>query len=237
MFSFIWTDVLYKPVFNLLIWFYNTYANGNLGWAVVYLTLTLRVFLLPLTILDERNKRRNAEILGEIKRVDNEMSNDEILKKEEIRRLVKERKIRPWAKAVSLGVQLLVLILLYQVFIQGITGEHVIKTLYPFINFPGKINTMFYGFNISLRHTVFWPGIVALWLLIEIYFDYRKHRSIGGITITKVDLAYFLMFPAFIFVLLWLLPMVKCFFILTSMLFSVIVHQFVKLFFHEKKTT
>ena len=46
---------------------------------------------------------------------------------EEIRKIMKKNMVSPWAKVMSLGFQLLVLVLLYQVFIRGITGERVIK--------------------------------------------------------------------------------------------------------------
>ena len=31
----LWNDLLYQPLFNFLIWIYNTWTDGNLGWAVV----------------------------------------------------------------------------------------------------------------------------------------------------------------------------------------------------------
>jgi hypothetical protein len=38
--------------------------------------------------------------------------------------------VYPWAKSIVLGVQGLVFVLLYQVFLRGITGEKIIKILY-----------------------------------------------------------------------------------------------------------
>ena len=229
MLGLIWHDYFYQPLFNVLIWIYNNWADQNLGWAVVYLTIILRLILLPFTLVTEKNRRSEEELVGEAKRIDKEFHNDNLLKKEEMRRILKQKKVRPWSKLVSLGVQVLVLVLLYQVFLRGITGDKILKILYSWIDFPGKINTDFYGFDLGATHDIVWPGIVAIGLLAEIYFDYRKKKF----TISKADLAYFLLFPAFSFVILWALPMVKSLFILTSILFSAIIHQFSGLIFRS----
>lgn len=226
----IWNNFLYQPVFNFLIWIYSNWTDHNLGWAVVYLTIILRVALLPFTLVTERAKAKNEDIAAEIKRIEHDHKDDAIIKKQELRRALKGKRVRPWSKVIVLGVQVLVLVLLYQVFLRGITGEKIMKILYPFIDFPGQINTMFYGFDLGHRHDLIWPGAVAVFLLTEIYFDYRKHKF----SLTKADLAYFLLFPAFSFLALWLLPMVKSLFILTTMTFSVIIGQFSKLIFKPK---
>ena len=229
MLGTIWNDFLYQPVFNLLIWLYNNWTDANLGWAVVYLTILLRLILLPFTLVTEKNRAKNQDLDEEVKRIERGYRNDPVLMNQEVRNALRKTKINPWSKVVVLAVQILVLVLLYQVFLRGITGDKVIKILYPFINFPGKINTIFYGFELGKVHDLIWPGIVALFLLVEIYVGYRKHKSLS-----QADLAYFILFPAFSFLALWILPMVKSLFILTSLIFSVIIHQFSKIIFRPK---
>ncbi|HBU07261.1 MAG TPA: hypothetical protein DEB09_04215 [Candidatus Magasanikbacteria bacterium] len=229
MLAIIWHDFLYQPLFNLLIWLYNDYTNANLGWAVVYLTIILRLVLLPFTLVTEKAKAKEEDLGNQASELEKSFKNDPVMLKTEMRKLLQRKKVRPWSKAIVLGVQVLVLVLLYQVFLRGITGEKVIKILYPFINFPGKINTVFYGFELGQVHDFIWPGIVAVFLLGEIYLGYRKNKAL-----TQSDLAYFILFPAFSFLALWILPMVKSLFILTSLLFSVIIHQFSKVIFRPK---
>lgn len=187
----IWNTYLYQPVFNFLIWIYNNWADGNMGWAVIYLTISLRVLILPLTIISERNAARNAEVEEELTKLASEFKYDRVAQKQEIRRRMKQRRVQPWAKALSLGIQALVFVLLYQVFIGGITGLRMLKTLYHFVDFPGEINRMFYGFDLKAMHDIFWSGIVGVWLLLEVYLGSRKKP--GGAT--RGDLFYFLFFP------------------------------------------
>ena len=227
----IWNDFLYRPLFNLLIWLYNNWADQNMGWAIVYLTIILRIVLLPFTIVSERDKIKNMDLSEEMSRIGKEHRNDPVLKKEEVRRALKRRKVRPWAKALVLGIQALVLLLLYQVFIQGITGEKMFNSLYPVIDFPGKINNIFYGFDLGARYDIFWAGLVAVWLILEIYIDYKRRK----ISLKQADLMYFTLFPLAAFIALWWLPMVKALFILTTLVFSVIISGFMRVFFKPKK--
>jgi membrane protein insertase Oxa1/YidC/SpoIIIJ len=231
MLLIIWNELLYEPVFNGLIWIYNNWADQNFGWSVVYLTIILRVALLPFTLVTEKARASNIELEKELERLDKELSNDPILRKEEIRRVLKQRKVKPWAKAVVLGIQGLMLLLLYQVFLRGITGEKIIQILYPTIEFPGKINTIFYGFDLGAPYDWFWAGIVAVFLMLEIYIEF--HRQKGGLT--KRDLSYFILFPVAVFIALYVLPMVKALFILTSIVFSAVIHQFSMLLFRGGK--
>ncbi len=231
MLALIWHDYLYQPLFNALIWIYSNWTDHNLGWAVVYLTIILRVVLLPFTFVSEKNLVKDEELEKEVVRLNKELHNDLVLKKEQIRKILKQKKVSYWSKAIVLVTQILVLVLLYQVFLQGITGQKVMKNLYSFIEYPGKINTVFYGFELGKVHDLIWPGIVMVYLWVEIYIEYRKRKN----GLTKSDFWYFILFPAFSYLVLWALPMVKSVFILTTMTFSVIIHQFSKLIFRPKK--
>ncbi len=67
--------------------------------------------------------------------------------------------------------------------------------------------------------------------MLEIYIGFRRQK--GGLT--KADLSYFVLFPFAVFLTLYFLPMVKALFILTSIVFSAIVHQFSMLLFRSSK--
>jgi membrane protein insertase Oxa1/YidC/SpoIIIJ len=226
MLSALWHNYLYQPLFNFLIWIYNNWTDMNFGWAVVYLTVILRVVLLPFSLINERIRVKNAQIAEDVHKLEKEYQTDAIRRNEEIRWLLKQRRVQPWARVVVLGVQLLVLILLYQVFLRGITGEKILSVLYPSVDFPGFIETKFYGFELGDVRTFIWPGIVAVWLFAEIYADLHKKGKIK-----KKDLMFFLLFPTFVFGILWYLPMVKSLFILTSMVFSFIIALLFKALF------
>ena len=234
VFSQFWQLYLYQPLVNMLVYLYNTVAGQNLGWAVIALTVSLRLILLPLSILSERNELVMEEMDTEIKEAERRYRTDPIMLKDHVRALMRKHKVRPWAKTSALGIQLLVLVLLYQVFLTGITGQQLIKILYSFVEYPGKLNTLFvtaqFGsytmpFYIGER-SIFWAGLVGFILIIDIAVKFQ----IGKRKVTGSDLAYFILFPLASFAILWYLPMVKALFILTSIIFSYALTLIRKLF-------
>lgn len=233
-FSYVWQIYLYQPLVNLLIHLYNTIANQNLGWAVVDLTIALRLALLPFSILSERNKVIYQKMEEQIIEAERVHRSDPVYIKEYIRGLMKKYKMHPWAKTGELAIQLLVLVLLYQVFITGIQGLQLSKILYSSVEYPGRLNTVFfsagpYTFDIG-QHSVIWAAIVGLILFIDILISLKKTSR----KLSSSDLTYLILFPVASFLILWWLPMVKALFILTSILFSYVL-SLARIHFWNKK--
>ncbi len=229
MFHQIWHDFLYTPLLNFLIWLYNGPAFGNLGVAIIYLTVIIRIVLLPLTVVSERSKILYERLTKKIEKIGHDFKNDQIQKKEMIRKVMREHKVSPWAKVMVLGVQALILVLLYQVFIGGINGK--LGDLYFWVTHPDFINTVFFGFDLGETKNLFWSGAVGVILFLEIFIDYRSKP--GGLT--KSEVAYMIFFPAACFFVLWVLPIAKSIFILTSLCFSFIVIFFRQMFKNKFK--
>jgi membrane protein insertase Oxa1/YidC/SpoIIIJ len=178
----------------------------------------LRVALLPLTIVSFFNQRKNEQLDAEVYAMAKQFQHDPILQKTEVRRLLKAKRVSPWAKALSLAVQALVVLLLYEVFLFGLEGNRILDYLYPWVAYPGNINTEFFGFDIGARYSVFWAGIVALWLFVESLIDIRKER-----VLEKRDLTFLFLFPGAVFAFLWYLPIMKALFFFTAMVFTFVV--------------
>ncbi|OGH84526.1 MAG: hypothetical protein A2261_02770 [Candidatus Magasanikbacteria bacterium RIFOXYA2_FULL_44_8] len=228
--SLFWHSYLFQPLLNALIWLYANVAQNNMGWAVIWLTVALRVILLPLNIISERNEIEHESAEIEAEAAAKAFKNDHIAQNEAFRRIMKKHKISPWAKTAMLLIQIIVLVLLYQVFVRGMSGERLAKELYAFMDLPGRINNIFYGFDISLVHDRIWPGIVAVYLLISIYLENRDRLHWD-----RSQMFYLVMFPIFTYYALWYLPMIKCLFILTTMVFSDIITIIRKIIFPIKK--
>ncbi|HTK60693.1 MAG TPA: YidC/Oxa1 family membrane protein insertase [Candidatus Baltobacteraceae bacterium] len=202
--SSLWHDGLVSPMLATLLFLYRTLAFGNLGVAVIELTVLLRLALLPLTILAERSSARYERLSEEVASIQEQYKNDEVLANEQIRELLKRRKINPWAKATVLLVQFAALLALYQVFTRGALTPDVDPT--------------FFGFDIGKRN-IWWALSVGIVLYLEISHEQRQVEHLLG----KQDAVYRYAFPLFSVVVLSLLPMVKAIFVLTSMAFSLIV--------------
>lgn len=226
----IWNDWLYAPLLNALIYLYNGIAGQNLGVAVIFLTIILRIALLPFTVASVRNEGFYEKLDEQVKKIRRAFKNDPVLQKQEIRDFLHKNRIHPWAKAVVLGVQILVLVLLYQVFLGGINFNKLIE-LYPWISRPDFVNTNFLGWEIGERYTYFWPAIVAVVLYLEIYFEQRPRHG----SLMNSDLVYRYFFPLISFLALYILPIAKSIFILTSLLFSLMMGWILRKIFNVKQ--
>jgi len=219
--TLIWEQYLYIPLFNFLVWLYVNYSSYNLGIAVIILTVILRVVLLPFTILTERGKIISQRLRREVEQIKKDFVGDPVKQKMMVRLFLKKKKIRPWAKAIVLGVQGLVLVLLYRVFVGGINTEEKLHLLYPTIPRPDFINTKFLWFDIGQRDLVM-AAFVAGFLFGQILINLWERRKY----LTKKEQVYSLFFPAGVFLILAILPSVKAIFILTSLIFSSIISMF-----------
>lgn len=220
-----WHDSLYTPLLNFLMFLYAGPAFGNLGLAVIELTVVLRLILLPLSILDERNRFRYEKLDRRIEEIERDFKADHVMRKEKIRELLRAHKVNYWSKVIVIGAQLMVLILLYQVFIGGIrfTSQEV---LYSWVTAPIAVNTYFFGFDLAER-SLFWSGIVAALLFMQIYTVQKQREHL----VTKSDVMYLFLLPLFTLVILFVLPMVKALFILTSMIVTMVIFAARKILF------
>lgn len=216
--TFLWEQYLYIPLFNLLIWLYLNYAWFNLGLAIIILTLIIRIILLPFSILTEKGKIVSQRLRREINEIKKDYANDLVQQKIAIRKLLRKKKIRPWARAVVLGVQALVLLLLYQVFLGGINTVQKIHLLYPGIPRPDFINTKFLWFDITQPNLVL-AAIVAGYIFAEIMIDNLNNRN----DLNKKKHIFSILFPGFVFLILAFLPSAKSIFVLTTLIFSSII--------------
>ena len=225
----LWHDYLYTPLLNLLFYLYQGPAYGNLGFAIVELTVLLRLVLLPFTVITERTRYRFEKLNKKIEVIEQDFKGDQVMRKEKIRELLKQEKVNYWANVFVLGTQALTLVLLYQVFVSGARFTNF-ENLYTWVSAPpADVNTTFFGFDVAAKNLV-WPGIVGILLFLEIYAEQKQREHL----VTRSDVMYMLFFPLFSFIALALLPMVKSVFILTSMLFSILVFTLRKIFFRPK---
>lgn len=221
----LWHDFLYTPLLNFLFFLYSGPAFGNLGVAVIELTVLLRLALMPFTVLEERNRFRYEKLNRKIEAIERDFKADHVKRAERIRELLKEHKVSYWSKVFVLFVQALVLVLLYQVFVGGLKFTKA-EMLYAWVRVPAEVNRLFLGFDLGEKSAL-WAGVVAVVLFLQIYAVQKQREHL----VRRSDVMYLFLFPAFTLVVLLLLPMVKALFVLTSMLFSMGVFAARKAFF------
>jgi YidC/Oxa1 family membrane protein insertase len=142
MLANIWNIVLYKPLLNALAFLVSTIPGGDIGLAVIILTLFVKIILLPLSqrsIESQIKMNSLAPLLKKIK--DSGASKEEQAKK--TFELYKTYKTNPFSGCLLVLIQIPIIFALYYVFLKELNFDN--SSLYSFINIPEKINMNFLG--------------------------------------------------------------------------------------------
>jgi len=150
----LFNTVLYLPLFNALIWLYNNVSFGDLGIAIVILTVLIRFILYPFSKKAISSQKSITALQPEIKKIQKESQNKEEQARQ-MMELYKKHKVNPMAGCLPILIQLPILIALYRVFFAGLDMGRL-EGLYSFIQRPETINFVFLGLvDLSKRSIVF----------------------------------------------------------------------------------
>jgi len=143
----IFHEAIYQPLYNILIFLYNTIPGQDFGIAIVVATLLIKAALMPISKKQIESQKRMQDIQPQIKEIQNKHKNDKEKQTKEIMKFYKENKVNPFSGCLPLIVQLVFLIAIYRVLINISASGLVISgdDLYSFIHNPGGLRHMFLG--------------------------------------------------------------------------------------------
>src|SRR5688572_7752938 len=113
MFSAIWHNVFFDPVYNVLVYLIAIIPGGDVGLAIIGLTVVVKIVLIPLSIKAARTQRVMRELEPKLKEIKDKHKDN----REELARLTmaayKDGGINPFASILLLFIQLPIIIALY----------------------------------------------------------------------------------------------------------------------------
>ena len=157
--SFFYT-ILYQPLFNALVWLYNSVPGHDFGIAIIILTLIIKVVLYPTSVKAVKSQRGLQKLQPRLLELQKKYKDDKEKQAEEIFDLYKREKINPFSGLFLALIQIPILIALYQVFWNGLKVSELAKVLYSFVLNPGQINPMFLHL-IDLSKPNMWLAVLA----------------------------------------------------------------------------
>lgn len=116
----IYNLILYQPLLNILLLFYQYLPGKDFGVAVILLTVLIRLALYPLMAKSIKSQKILAELQPKIQEVQQKFKNDKPGQAKEILALYQKEKINPFGGFLPFLVQLPILFALYQVFWKGV---------------------------------------------------------------------------------------------------------------------
>ncbi len=139
--------ILYNPLYNLLIFLAWLIPGHSIGWAIIVLTIIIRVILLPSSLKSSKAQVKMQALQPEMNRIKKEIK-DQQAQGRALMELYKKEGVSPFSSCLPLLIQMPIIIVLYQVFRAGI-DESKFSLLYSFVPHPEKINSMFLGTDLS----------------------------------------------------------------------------------------
>ena len=230
MFKTLYTEILYRPLFNLVVLLYNIIPGDDFGVAIIVLTALVRLVFLPLTIKTVLSQRALSKINPKIKEINEIYKNDSAAQSAAILKLYKDNNVNPIAGCLPLIIQLPILIALYRVFIDGFKAQNL-GLLYGFVNNPGSIKEMFLGIiNITKPNFI----LTLLAGLLQ-FLQARQMASINNNQDTGANkemaalnsqMLYF--FPILIIIIGWNLPAGLMLYWITTTVLSIAEQVYIK---------
>lgn len=131
--SELFNKILYQPLFNVLVFLYQ--YLGDLGVAIIVLTILIRVVLFPLFYKGAKDQAIMQRLAPKIKEIQTNHKNNREEQAKALMGLYREHKVNPLSSFLLILVQLPILIALYQVFMKGLVGPDFLD-----LNFLGLID-------------------------------------------------------------------------------------------------
>jgi len=136
MFADLWNVALYQPLINALIFLYH-FLFQNLGLAIIALTALIRLILIPLTLPSLKATAKMKELAPEIEKLKAKFGSDKQKFAQAQMELYRRHGANPAAGCLPQIIQLIILIALYNAFINVLNAQAS----------PQKLNSLLYPFN------------------------------------------------------------------------------------------
>lgn len=138
----IWDTLLYHPLLNALSFLVAIVPGGDVGLAIILLTILVKLILFPLSQKSIQSQAKMSLITPEINKIKESGKN----KEEQARltfELYKKHGTNPFSGCLLVLIQIPIIFALYFVFLKGLNFDDII--LYSFVKAPENINTLFLG--------------------------------------------------------------------------------------------
>jgi len=141
MISALFTTAIYNPIYNLLIALSAIIPNGDVGLAVIVLTIIIKLLLYPLSQRAILGQKAMREIEPAVQKIRKEVKDTQEQFKQ-LQALYKEHKVNPFSSFFLLFIQIPILYALFFV----VNDIKIVETsLYAFTPVPETLNTLFLG--------------------------------------------------------------------------------------------
>jgi YidC/Oxa1 family membrane protein insertase len=142
--AWLFHELFYRPLFNILIFLYQIIPGADMGIAVVLTTIVVRLILFPLYKRSIKSQQELAVVQPLMKELQEKYKDDKQKLSEELMKLYSEHKVNPFAGIIIVFAQMPILFAIYRVSL-NIFNVETYPEFYNFVSFPETINAISLG--------------------------------------------------------------------------------------------
>jgi YidC/Oxa1 family membrane protein insertase len=159
----LWDGVLYRPIYNALIFLMAMIPGHDLGLAIIILTLIIRTILLIPSQKAMKAQKRLQSINPRLEKIKQQYKGDQQKIASETMAIWKEAKVNPLSSCLPILLQLPILIAVYQTIRNGLNPDNTYLLYTTYANFSlSDINTNFLGIlDLTKVNTYVLPLIIG----------------------------------------------------------------------------
>ena len=113
--SLFFNEVVYRPIYNFLIFTYNIIPFHDFGIAIIIVTIILKLILVPLSRKQIESQKKMQEIQPKIKAIQEKYKGNKEKQTKAMMDFYKENKTNPFSGCLPTIFQLVFLIAIYRV--------------------------------------------------------------------------------------------------------------------------
>ncbi len=171
-------ETLYRPLYNILVGLIDILPHADIGFAVIILTILVKVVLFPLSKKSIQTQLIMKDIEKPLKEIREKYKDNPQEQAQRTMAMYRDSGINPFAGILLIFIQLPIVISLYFVFAQS--GLPVINPslLYSFVPTPENIQTTFLGFiDLVSSKSILVALLVLITQAVQIRFSLPKKED------------------------------------------------------------
>ncbi len=156
MLASIFGAIFYNPLYNFLILLIGIVPGGDVGLAVILLTLAVKIVLFPIILRGMRTQAMLRLIDPKLKAIKEKFPKSRNEQAKATLALYKEYKINPFSALLPLLIQTPFLLALFFIFAKGGLPSIRLDVLYSFIHAPAVVSMHLFGLvNVGAKSIIF----------------------------------------------------------------------------------
>lgn len=171
MFSYLYSTIVFKPLYNILILLMDYVPLIDAGIAVILFTCIVRLILFPLSRKSIITQARMKEIEPELAKIREKYKDNKEEQAKATMQMYKDKEVNPFSSIFLLIIQLPIFIAMYSVFEKGLPVVDV-SYLYSFVSVPVIKMTLFGFIDITQKSLVL-SLLVAVSQFVQIHFSLK----------------------------------------------------------------